>query len=169
MPHGATFPKLDAALCTACGACEVACVTARYPEVPRDVQPDDPIVLERRRLAIRVVVDLSEEPVRDAPGMPGLPSLDVCIHCVDSPCVPVCPHNALVRFPGGRVELIEPRCTGCGACIAACPYKAIRRVTALSIAVKCDGCAPMDRPGHTVPIKGGPACVAACPTAALKL
>lgn len=180
MPHGATFPKLDAALCTACGACEVACVTARYPEVPRDVQPDDPIVLERRRLAIRIVdpgptgdpsptgepSPTGDRPIRLQPGMP---SLDVCIHCADSPCVPVCPHNALVRFPGGRVELIEPRCTGCGACIGACPYKAIRRVTALSIAVKCDGCAPMDRPGHVVPIKGGPACVAACPTGALKL
>ncbi len=153
MPPKATFPKLDPALCTACGACEVACVTARYPEVPKDVLPDDPVVLERRRLAVRVVA--------------GLPSLDVCTHCPDSPCVPVCPHNALVRFPGGRIELIEPRCTGCGACIAACPFRAIRRVTALGIAVKCDGCAPMDRPGHAVPIAGGPACVAACPTQAL--
>ncbi len=155
MQPPATFPKLDPALCTACGACEVACVTARYPAAPAGISPDDPLVLERRRLAIRVIADV--------------PSLDLCVHCPDSPCVSVCPHNALVRFPGGRVELIEPRCTGCGHCIAACPYKAIRRVTELGIAVKCDGCAPMDKPGHVVAIAGGPACVAACPTAALRV
>jgi Fe-S-cluster-containing hydrogenase component 2 len=72
--------------------------------------------------------------------------------------VPVCPHHALIRYSDGRVELIEPRCTGCGKCIAACPFDAIRRVTALDIAVKCDGCAA---------IGGSPACVPACPTGAL--
>lgn len=149
-----TYPTLDPGSCTACGSCEVACVTARHPELT-GAAPDDPVVLERRRLAIRVVA--------------GVPSLDVCTHCPDSPCVTVCPHHALVRFPDGRVELIEPRCTGCGHCISACPYRAIRRVTALGIAVKCDACAPMDRPGHTQPIPGGPACVPACPTGALRL
>ena len=163
---------LDPTKCTQCGACEVACVTVRYPELaargtpgpgPVALQPDDAVVLERRRLVIRA-------PDGDVFGdRPALPTLDVCVHCPDSPCVTVCPHNALVRFRDGRVELIEPRCTGCGACISACPYRAIRRVTALSIAVKCDNCAPMDRPGHVVPIEGGPACVKVCPTGALSM
>lgn len=148
-----THPTLDPASCTACGACEVACVTARYPDAADVTDPDDPRVLERRRLAIRVVA--------------GMPSLDVCVHCPDSPCVDVCPHHALIRFADGRVELLEPRCTGCGHCISACPYKAIRRVTALGIAVKCDACAPMVRPGVVEPLPGGPACQAACPTGAL--
>lgn len=160
-----SHPVLDPTKCTSCGACEVACVTVRYPELSGPgkpaLQPDDALVLERRRLAIRA------SPA--TPERPGLPSLDVCVHCPDSPCVTVCPHNALVRFRDGRVELIEPRCTGCGACISACPYRAIRRVTELSIAVKCDNCAPMDRPGHVVPIEGGPACVRVCPSGALSL
>ena len=147
------FPHLNPSTCTSCGACEVACVTARYPEAAGITDPDHPLVLERRRLAVRIVAEV--------------PTLDVCIPCPDSPCVAVCPHNALLRFPDGRIELIEPRCTGCGHCISACPYKAIRRVTALGIAVKCDGCAPMDRPGHVTPIPGGPACAPACPTGAL--
>lgn len=108
--------------------------------------PDDAIVLEQRRLRIRVVA--------------GLPTLDVCVHCAERPCIPVCPHNALIAFPNGRVDLIEPRCTGCGHCIAACGYGAIRRAVTLDIAVKCDGCAP---------VGGVPACVPACPSGALSL
>lgn len=136
----ALFPVLDAAACAPCGACERACVEARYGPA------DEGTVLERRRLAIHVVA--------------GLPTLDVCVHCAEAPCVTVCPHHALLRFRDGRVDLIEDRCTGCGKCISACPFDAIRRVTALDIAVKCDACAG---------IGGVAACVPACPTHALSL
>lgn len=138
------YPVLDPELCTRCHACEIACVEARYGGGP--YQPDDVFVLERRRLAVR---DWGE-----------LPTLDVCTHCAEAPCVPVCPHLALLRFRDGRVELREDRCTGCGKCIGACSFRAIRRVTELGIAVKCDGCMPLNRE---------PACVAACPSGALSL
>lgn len=107
---------------------------------------DEATVLERRRLAIHVVA--------------GLPALAVCVHCAEAPCVAACPHHALLRRPDGRVDLIEPRCTGCGKCISVCPFDAIRRVTALDIAVKCDGC-------HGA--GGTPACAPACPTGALSI
>lgn len=127
-----------------CGACEVACVEARTGRT--GLLPDAPIVLEQRRLRIR-------------PAKAG-PSLDVCIHCTERPCVRSCPHRALVARPNGRVDLIESRCTGCGHCIAACTFGAIRRATSLDIAVKCDGCAPLGR---------APACIDACPSGALSL
>ena len=104
------------------------------------------MVLERRRLAIRVT--------------DGRPRLDVCTHCAPAPCVPTCPHLALLRFPDGRVDLREDRCTGCGRCISACPEDGIRRVYALDLAVKCDGC---------VPLGIAPACVQACPYDALSV
>ncbi len=111
-----------------------------------DLAPGDVVVLEQRRLAIRVVA--------------GVPSLDVCVHCADSPCVSVCPHHALLRYPDGRVELLEDRCTGCGKCVTACPFQAIRRVNALDVAVKCDACRG---------VGGAPACVPACPSGALRM
>lgn len=140
----AIHPVLDAAKCTGCHACEVACVSHRYGLA--ELSPDDAIVLERRRLAIRVVAEV--------------PSLDVCTNCPDSPCVAVCPHHALLRYPDGRVELLEDRCTGCGKCVSACPFRAIRRVNDLDIAVKCDGCRDAG---------GDPACVPACPEGALSV
>ena len=142
----ARYPVLDAAACSTCHLCEVACVETRYGL--EGLLPDDTIVLERRRLAVRSYAELE------------LPSLDVCIHCSDSPCASSCPHDALLRYPDGRIELLEDRCTGCGKCIAACPYRAIRRVNDLDTAVKCDGCRGID---------GGPACALACPTGALTM
>lgn len=139
----ARFPHLDPAACSACRKCEVACVETHYGL--SGLEPDDAVVLERRRLKIVV----SE-----------VPALNVCNHCAASPCVTVCPHFALIRFRDGRVDLLEDRCTGCGKCIAACPFDAIRRVTDLDIAVKCDGCRD---------IAGGPACAPACPTGALTI
>lgn len=140
----ARFPALDPSRCVPCGACEVACVEARYGL--EGLAPDDTIVRERRRLAIRVVASL--------------PTIDVCTSCAEAPCSRVCPHDALLRYPDGRVELLENRCTGCGHCVSACDYKAIRRVNELSLAVKCDGCRT---------IAGGPACVPACPSGALSI
>jgi electron transport protein HydN len=135
------FPILDPARCTACHDCERACVVAHYGP-----DPDTATVLERRRLAITLVADL--------------PTLHVCTDCAPAPCVPVCPHLALLRFPDGRVDLREDRCTGCGTCVSVCPERGIRRVYALDLAVKCDGCRPLGI---------APACVQACPTSALSV
>ncbi|MCK5447441.1 MAG: 4Fe-4S dicluster domain-containing protein, partial [Gemmatimonadetes bacterium] len=47
-----------------------------------------------------------------------------CNHCEDAPCVSVCPTGASHYGPGGTVQVTESKCTGCKACIAACPYDA---------------------------------------------
>ena len=160
-----TFPTLDPDLCTGCRRCESACVEIRYPDLlgppgpagPATLDPDHPAVLERRRLAVRFSLDPADPAAPRASRPSGL---SVCTHCADHPCTPVCPHHALIRWPGGAVELREDRCTGCGRCVSACPVRGIRRAVDLSLAMKCDGCAPLGI---------APACAAACPSGALTL
>jgi CRP-like cAMP-binding protein/Fe-S-cluster-containing hydrogenase component 2 len=109
-----------------------------------------------------------------------------CRHCLYPECVPACPVEALAWDSDGRLYVNE-RCQGCGRCVRACPYGAIEmveltpepnrgllgrllasvlgreepaaRAEAATRAEKCDLC--RDYPEA--------ACLAACPTGALKL
>jgi cGMP-dependent protein kinase 2 len=114
-----------------------------------------------------------------------------CRHCEHPHCMADCPPNAIHRGPDGEV-FIDDTCIGCGNCQRNCPYGVIRmdkvppkkppllawlltgwgpgpgepskkwvydRVSPETPkrAIKCDMCSG---------IKGGPACVRACPTGA---
>ena len=117
-----------------------------------------------------------------------------CRHCEHPHCMADCPPNAIKRGPDGEV-FIDETCIGCGNCQRNCPYGVIRmdakppkKPSLISwllfgagpgpgeasyawrkkkaekegkevakTAIKCDMCSG---------IKGGPACVRACPTGA---
>ncbi len=99
-----------------------------------------------------------------------------CRHCENPLCMTDCPPDALTRMPNGEV-VIRDSCIGCGNCVGNCPYGVIKivhekigKVRSLfawlgfgsaeegpAKAAKCDQC-------HD--LKGGPACVRACPTGA---
>ena len=113
-----------------------------------------------------------------------------CRHCEQPHCMKDCPPNAIRRSESGEVY-IDDTCIGCGNCEANCPYDVIRMVYEApkkpglwswllagigtgpgeapdykptqeakakgKKAAKCDAC---------VDVKGGPACVRACPTGA---
>ena len=114
-----------------------------------------------------------------------------CRHCEHPHCMADCPPNAIHRGPDGEV-FIDETCIGCGNCQRNCPYGVIRmekvppkkppllswlmfgfgpgpgeppkKWTEKRVdpetpkkAIKCDMCAG---------IRGGPACVRACPTGA---
>ncbi len=109
-----------------------------------------------------------------------------CRHCEDPHCMTDCPPDAIRRAPNGEVY-IQESCIGCGNCERNCPYGVIQMASqkrpatglmswlltgrgdapgerppidansAAKQAVKCDMCKDL---------RGGPACVRACPTGA---
>jgi Fe-S-cluster-containing dehydrogenase component len=83
-----------------------------------------------------------------------------CNQCTDAPCVSNCPTGASYYAKGGIVLVDRDLCTGCKACIAACPYEA-RYIHDDGYADKCTFCM------HRVERGDLPACATGCPTAAL--
>ncbi|MCA9784870.1 MAG: 4Fe-4S binding protein, partial [Candidatus Cloacimonetes bacterium] len=47
-----------------------------------------------------------------------------CNHCRNAACVRACPTGASHYAEGGTVQVTGSKCTGCKACMAACPYDA---------------------------------------------
>jgi len=66
--------------------------------------------------------------------------VSVCRHCDDPPCAAACPAEAIAKRPDGIVVLDERECTGCRACIEACPYDAIAFDEMKAVAQKCNLC-----------------------------
>ncbi|KUO96262.1 hypothetical protein ATW55_03315 [Ferroacidibacillus organovorans] len=86
----------------------------------------------------------------------------LCQHCEDAPCLEACPVGAIERTDLGIVQIASNRCVGSGDCVPACPYGAIFISDEDGEAKKCDFCS--DRLAENLE----PACVATCPTDALK-
>lgn len=85
----------------------------------------------------------------------GVDSPRVCRQCVRASCVEACGAKALSRDPMTDAVLLDKeRCQRCLACVAACPFGAIHSYTC-GFPLLCDLCG------------GDPACVKACPTAAI--
>ena len=133
------FIVSDATECIGCHACEIACVVAHNQE---NWPQDRGDFLPR----LHVV----------AKGKSA--SVVVCHHCTHAPCVASCPVDALT-YQYGCVQLDERRCIGCKNCAIACPFGVIEM--AENGAQKCDLCEQR--------VAGGPACVQACPTQAIRL
>jgi Fe-S-cluster-containing hydrogenase component 2 len=153
----------DSALCVGCRRCELTCSAIHHAGL---VWP------ERARLT----VDGRAEERRF---VDGLWFADACHECpatlgrdgeeAPPPCIEACPTGALhvASFEGeggeaGRLRLrvVEAaRCDGCGDCVPACPYGVVVVDRETELAVVCDLCA-----GRA----GGPACVAGCPSSALR-
>ncbi|HLW65553.1 MAG TPA: 4Fe-4S dicluster domain-containing protein [Gemmataceae bacterium] len=87
---------------------------------------------------------------------------DVCKHCVNAPCLEVCPTSAILRTEFDTVYINEPACNGCRDCVSACPFGVIHMSETRSVAQKCTLC--YDR------LQNGlqPACSQACPTQSIQ-
>lgn len=134
----------DANRCTGCAACVLACSTESdlgWGTSWRQIVPFNP---ERRS------------------GVPSFHLSLACNHCADAPCVTHCPTGAMRRDPStGAVLVAEDACIGCRYCAWVCPYDAPRFDGDRGVMTKCTSC------NHRLLAGDEPACVEACPTAAL--
>ncbi|MDO8754724.1 MAG: NrfD/PsrC family molybdoenzyme membrane anchor subunit, partial [Anaerolineales bacterium] len=84
-----------------------------------------------------------------------------CNHCVNPPCVRICPVTAMYQRDDGIVEFDPSICIGCKSCMQACPYDSIYLDPETNTAAKCTFCA------HRIDVGLEPACVVVCPEHAI--
>jgi Fe-S-cluster-containing dehydrogenase component len=135
---------VDLNRCVGCGACVLACRLENGwgPETPwRRVLP---LNLRRHGGGPTYFLSLA------------------CHHCEEPACLKACPSAAYEQRADGIVVHHETRCLGCRYCEMACPFGAPRFDPARGIVTKCHFCRQRVEQGAL------PACVAACPTEALR-
>ncbi len=133
----------DQTRCIGCNACQVAC---------KDKNNLEPGLFFRRVETI----EYEEDGIRRFAHYSAS-----CDHCEDAACVKVCRSGAMYYRKDGTVGTDSEKCTGCGACIHACPYGAVGWSRRLGKAGKCDSCMDLRSAGRN------PACVDACVTRCL--
>ncbi len=88
----------------------------------------------------------------------------MCRHCEDAACMNACEFGAIYRREDGLVLIDPAKCTGCKACVEACPFDMVYFNEEKNLAQKCTGCAHLLDSGL-----GVPRCVEACPTDAMQI
>ena len=139
---------VDVEKCLACGTCRLECAVAHSAS-----KSLFEAIWEEPRPQPRVTVEAVE---------------DVCVpmqcrHCEDAPCIAVCPTHGLSRADEDSPVVADPElCIGCKMCVLVCPFGSIRMRRDGKAVIKCDLCIERLHAGQE------PACVAGCPTGALR-
>ena len=132
---------IDTRQCIGCGDCVIACKTEN--KVPAGLNRD-------------WVVEATSGTY---PNLHTEFRSERCNHCSHPTCVEQCPTGASHTWRDSNIVLVDPhKCTGCKACIAACPYDARLVMHPQGYIDKCTFCV------HRVEKGLDPACVATCPT-----
>ncbi|MHA1713287.1 MAG: 4Fe-4S dicluster domain-containing protein [Candidatus Ranarchaeia archaeon] len=103
--------------CTGCRICEITCSLRFYKEV------------NPHKSRIHVI---REDPAIDR--------IVACHHCDDPWCLHACQEGAIVKTQTGQVIVKPAKCTGCGACVDACPFGAISIEPDSNKAILCTLC-----------------------------
>ncbi len=161
----------DTTVCIGCKACQVACHQwndlpagrgpGRYnlPVLSGDSYDNTRSLSDVNWRHVKFIEQFSPDRTQQAAW---LMMSDVCKHCVDAPCLEICPTGAILRTEFDTVYINEPACNGCRDCIAACPFGVIHVSETKHVAQKCTFC--YDRLKNNLT----PACAQACPTESIQ-
>jgi len=139
---------IDQERCIGCEACSIACR------------------IENQTSHFWIQVETQGGDQKDTP-KGKFPDLEInflphlCNHCDNPPCVDSCPTAALIKREDGPVILDKELCSGCKACISACPYDIITFDEKNNIIEKCNLCV------HRIDQGLEPFCVICCEGQAL--
>lgn len=141
----------DAAACSGCKACQIACkdrhslevgrLWRRVPEVTGGGWQQDGAAWRHDVFAYHLSMS--------------------CNHCARPVCLEGCPALAITQRDDGVVLIDPDHCLGCGYCSWVCPYSAPQYHADAGVMSKCTLCVDDLDAGLE------PACVAACPVRAL--
>src|SRR6266851_9318621 len=163
----------DTTVCIGCKACQVAC--HQWNDLPAEPGPNNglPVLSGDSYDNTRSFSDVNWRHVKfieqfseDRSQAAWLMMSDVCKHCVNAPCLEVCPTGAIMRTEFDSVYIQSSVCNGCRDCVSACPFGVIHmggtENTGQGTAKKCTLC--YDR------LQNGlqPACATVCPTASIQ-
>ena len=194
LPAAAGAPEQNAQLatlidiekCMGCQACVEACREKNQANMPKVKKPFPPMVPRRAKpedwseqqdLTDRLTpynwlfVQNADVTVNGRETTLNIPRR--CMHCINPPCVKLCPWGAARQLPNGISRIDPDICLGGSKCKAVCPWHIPQRQSGVGLYLdilpsmagngvmyKCDRC--YDR------IKNNelPACIAACPEGA---
>ena len=140
---------IDAAKCTGCKSCAVACMQSHRSGEGSlyDIDLQSPSNESRN-----IILQNSEKSYKPL----------FCRHCAKPQCVATCMSGALYKNPDtGHVLYDQEKCAQCFMCVMSCPFGVLKpdRATGTYV-VKCDFCVNTGSQPH---------CASRCPSGAIRV
>lgn len=182
-PGGYLTTLFDLSKCVGCGECVSACREAHEADFPQPQKPFPKMI--PARVPVEDFSDSKDDEDRLTPyNWLTIQETEVtwngeeqtlyiprrCMHCINPPCVKLCPWGAAVQEKNGLSRINDQLCLGGAKCRKACPWHIPQRQTGVGLYLdvlpalagngvmyKCDRCHDLLKQGEN------PACIDACP------